>query len=94
MSYYPRPVDTSQVSLDPSLRDLVERLAANNHEVWAQRRFAEGWRYGTTRDGNAKMHPDLVPYEYLPESEKEYDRNSVIETMKMIVALGYSIEKR
>ena len=28
-----------------------------------------------------------------PEKEKEYDRNTAIETIKLIIALGYKIEK-
>jgi hypothetical protein len=34
-----------------------------------------------------------VPYADLPESEKEYDRNSVVETLKAILTLGYKIER-
>jgi hypothetical protein len=34
-----------------------------------------------------------VPYEELPESERTYDRNAVMETLKAIAALGYRIEK-
>ncbi len=40
-----------------------------------------------------KEHPCLVPYEELPESEKEYDRNAALQTLKAIVALGYGIKK-
>jgi hypothetical protein len=93
MTYTPRPIDTSGIELSPGLRDLIERLAANNHDNWAQQRIAEGWRYGPERDDGAKTHPDLVPYDKLPESEKEYDRRSVVETLKAIVASGYRIEK-
>lgn len=91
MSYCPCPVDTSRVELDSSLHALVERLAASNHDHWARQRMQEGWKYGAKRDDVAKTHPDLVPYERLSESEKEYDRTSVIETLKAIVALGYEI---
>jgi hypothetical protein len=35
-----------------------------------------------------------VPYENLSESEKEYDRVMVNETLKTILALGYRIAKR
>jgi len=33
-----------------------------------------------------------VPYSDLPESEKEYDGNTAMETLKAIVAFGYKIE--
>ncbi len=93
MTYRPRPLDTSDVVLPPDLADLVERLAENVHEVFVSRRLAEGWRHGPRRDDVRRENPTLVPYEALPESEKAYDRATVTETLKAIVALGYRIEK-
>jgi hypothetical protein len=90
-TYTPRPIDTSKVKLDPSLGDLLERLAAHNHDNWARQRIAEGWRFGPQRDDREKVHPDLVPYDQLSESEKEYDRITVVDTLKAVVALGYTI---
>jgi RyR domain-containing protein len=93
VTYTPRPIDTSRVSLSAEFDDLIERLAASNHDYWALQRIAEGWRLGERRDDRARTHPDLKPYDELPESEKGYDRVSVVETLKAIVALGYAIEK-
>ena len=39
-------------------------------------------------------HPCLVPYEELPEIEKDYDRNTAIGTLKLIQALGFDIVKK
>ena len=93
MYYKPSPIDTSGVRLPQSLEALGELLAKHAHDVWARQRLAEGWRYGSKRDDDRKEHPDLVPYEQLSESEKEYDRGTAMETLKAIVALGYRIEK-
>ena len=93
MEYRPEPIDTSAVFVDEQIQALTESLARNNHEVWAQRRLAEGWRYGPRRDDVRKEHPCLVPYSELPESEKEYDRSTVVETLKTILAMGFRIEK-
>ncbi len=93
MSYHPKPVDTSRISLDPEIMELMEVLAKNTHDVWARQRMAEGWRLGPTRDDAKKLHPSLVPYADLPESEKEYDRQTSLQTLKVIVALGYRISK-
>lgn len=92
MTYQPKPIDTSSVTLPEDLLALTERLAENAHDIWARQRIAEGWTYGPNRDDAAKKHPDLVPYCQLPEPEKEYDRNAAMETLKAIVALGYRIE--
>jgi hypothetical protein len=91
MTYQPTPIPTQDVVLPDALLELTERLAENTHEVWAQRRLAEGWTYGPRRDDSAKTHPCLVPYADLPESEKDYDRGTAMETLKAIIVLGYQI---
>jgi hypothetical protein len=93
MEYTPEPIDTSQVTLADDVMQLLERLAENNHDIWARQRIAEGWRYGPRRDDASKQHPDLVSYAELPESEKEYDRQAAAETLKAILALGYRIQR-
>ena len=93
MKYVPSPIDTSHVSLSPDLLALTELLARNTHEVWARQRLADGWRYGARRDDTAREHPGLVPYDQLPEAEREYDRGTAMETLKVIAALGFRIEK-
>jgi hypothetical protein len=91
--YKPNPIDTSQTSLPTGLEALVERLSENNHDHWAQQRMAEGWQYGPNRNDVSKQHPGLVPYSDLSESEKEYDRKTVVEAIKAIMALGYKVEQ-
>ena len=93
MTYTPAPIDTAGVELSFTLSELIERLAENNHDHWALQRITEGWRFGPERDDKARTHPDLKPYKELPDSEKAYDRISVVETLKAIIALGYRIEK-
>ena len=92
--YNPKPVDTSNVTLPKELLTLTEKIAENVHDVWAEGRIAEGWTYGEKKDAEKKTTPLLVPYDELSESEKEYDRNTAIETLKLIVKMGYRIEKK
>lgn len=92
MSYKPEPIDTTGVKLNDDIVELTELLAKNAHDIWAQQRMAEGWRYGPERSDARKEHPSLLPYEELTESEKDYDRNAAIQTLKAIIALGYRIE--
>lgn len=94
MQYKPNPIDTSKVEISEELVELTEQLAENAHDIWAQQRIVDGWTYGPKRDDLSKKHPDLVPYSDLPESEKEYDRRTAMETLKAIVAMGYRIEKQ
>ena len=91
--YKPKPIDTKDITLPEDLLALTEKIAENVHAVWAQGRISEGWTYGETKDPEKKTTPLLVPYAELADSEKDYDRNTAIETLKLIVNLGYSITK-
>ncbi|MGM9736042.1 MAG: RyR domain-containing protein [Candidatus Cryptobacteroides sp.] len=92
--YKPAPLDLSDVQLPDSLIDLTEAIAENTHEVWSQNRMKEGWTYGAERDDTNLRHPDLLPYSDLPDVEKEYDRATAMNAIKLIVKLGYKIEKK
>jgi RyR domain-containing protein len=91
--YRPEPVETSGIALDARIEPLIELLARNVHDVWAQERLAQGWTYGPARDDSKKQHPCLVPYEQLPESEKQYDRHVAVGTLKAITAFGYRLTR-
>jgi len=92
--YKPNPIDTSKVELPDDLLELTEKIAENVHENWSVGRIADGWTYGETRNDEMKTTPCLVPYSELTDSEKEYDRVTALQTLKLIVALGYRIEKK
>jgi class 3 adenylate cyclase/tetratricopeptide (TPR) repeat protein len=92
LSYKPAPFDASRITLSREISELRELLARNAHENWASLRMAEGWHYGPDRNEARKEHPGLIPFEELPESEKEYDRQTALETIKTLLALGYTIQ--
>ena len=92
--YFPVPIDTSDVQLSKEMQQLVEQLARNVHDNWAAGRIKEGWTYGPERDDKRKTHPCLVDYDELPDTEKEYDRSTAVETIKLILKLGWKIEKK
>lgn len=92
-NYTPQPIDTNDVMLPQELNDLAEMIAKNVHEVWSAGRIADGWTYGDERNDAEKLHPCLVPYEELTESEKAYDRNTAFETLRLITKLGFHISK-
>jgi ryanodine receptor 2 len=92
-NYIPQPIDTSDIQLPEELNPLLEAMAKNVHEIWAKERLAQGWTYGEKRDDAQKHHPCLIAYEDLPEEEKMYDRNTSVETLKLILKLGFKIKK-
>lgn len=92
-TYTPAPLDTRDIELPKELDELIEEMAHNVHDVWAQGRIAEGWTWGEQRDDKRKAHPCLVPYEELPDAEREYDRQTAVQTLKLILKLGFKIHK-
>jgi ryanodine receptor 2 len=91
--YTPQPIDTTDVKLPKELEQLVEQMSKNVHEVWAESRIKQGWTYGEKRSDELKTHPCLIPYEELLEVEKDYDRNTAVGTLKLILKLGFKISK-
>lgn len=91
MSYSPTPMNTAGLELPAELAALTERLAENAHDLWALERMAQGWSYGPTRDDARKLHPCLLPYADLADSEREFDRVTALGTLRAILALGYRI---
>jgi len=91
--YIPSPVDTTDVVLPESLDPYLEFIAANVHDTWAKGRMDAGWTYGPVRDEAKKQHPGLIPYFDLPESEKAYDRDTAISTLKFICRMGFMITR-
>ncbi len=74
-------------------KEIVESLAEQVHVTWMEGRIKDGWTYGAVRDDVHKKTPCIVPYNELPESEKEYDRNTVRTTVKALYSLGFCISK-
>ena len=91
--YNPQPIDVRDFPLDSDIKELIEAIAENSHDIWARQRMDEDWKYGPERDDKNKLHPDLVPYSDLPEKEKDYDRNTARGILQLIQRLGYKIVK-
>lgn len=90
-TYNPCPVNLDSIELPTTLENLIEQIAENVHDVWAKARIDEGWTFGHERNDQKKTHPCLVPYNQLPEIEKNYDRNTAINSIKLVIKLGYQI---
>lgn len=93
-TYNPKPIDLSDVELTEDLNELREAIAENAHDVWAAERQAQGWTYGPHRDDDKKETPCMLPYSQLPDSEKKFDRDMAMNTLKLVKKLGYDLIKR
>lgn len=93
MTYKPNPIDVSAAELPDFLKPLLEELSRHVHDTWAMNRIEEGWKFGPERDDRLKEHPNLIPYQDLLESEKNYDRKVVAAILKALIGLGYNLSK-
>ena len=92
--YEPSPIGLDDVELSEDLSELQEAIAENAHEIWAKNRRDQGWSYGPERNDQKKETPDMIPYCNLPESEKLYDREMAMQTLKLVKKLGCEIVKK
>ena len=93
-TYNPKLIDLENIELPEGFDELREAIAENAHDMWALERQSEGWTFGIERDDSKLETPDMIPYAQLPESEKQYDRLMAEDTLKLLIALGYKIEKK
>lgn len=92
--YEPSPISLDDVALPDDLSELQEAIAENAHEIWAKARTDQGWTFGLERNDAKKETPDMIPYCNLPESEKLYDREMAMQTLKLVKKLGFEIKKK
>ena len=93
MGHQPEPFEPFESPLPPELHELTEILARHVHDTWVRIRKAQGWTIGPERDDGRKEHPCLVPYDELPEEEKESDRQTTLATLRGLIAMGFEIRR-
>lgn len=69
----------------------VEDLAEVEHDRWRRERIAQGWTYGPQRNNLRKIHPDLVAWADLAESERDKDRDAVRAIPGILREAGYQV---
>ena len=72
---------------------VLEELAEMEHRRWMQDKQAEGWRYGK-RDEDLKTNPDMVPFDQLDESTREFIRVSVRSVPAYLKEIGYELYRK
>ncbi|XP_077437450.1 ryanodine receptor 2-like [Vanacampus margaritifer] len=89
----PQPIETSNVSVPERLEFVVNKYAEHTHEKWSLDKFANGWVHGEHLCESTKVHPLLKPYRALAEKDKEAYRWAIKETIKSMLAFGWTIER-
>uniref|UniRef100_A0A8C3RI39 Ryanodine receptor 3 n=1 Tax=Cyanoderma ruficeps TaxID=181631 RepID=A0A8C3RI39_9PASS len=94
-NFDPKPVSTSNLVLPEKLEYIVSKYAEHSHDKWAFEKVGtnSGWKYGVSLDENMKTHPLIRPFKTLAEKEKEIYRWPARESLKTMLALGWSLER-
>ncbi|XP_050555799.1 ryanodine receptor isoform X12 [Spodoptera frugiperda] len=90
--YDPQPINTSSVALNNDLNTIVQKFSEHYHDAWASRKIENGWVYGEGWSDSQKTHPRLKPYNMLNDYEKERYKEPVRESLKALLAIGWSVE--
>ena len=69
----------------------IEKLARNEHERWCREQMIQGWRYNEIRKDSEKLHPSLVPWEKLSETEQHKDREAIYAIPRILKEAGYGV---
>ncbi len=70
---------------------LLDELARDEHDRWMAAKTAAGWAYGPHTDELARRHDALLPWDDLPESQKDKDRALVIGIPAILSRCGYAV---
>ena len=86
----PGAVDTVTELYGP----VLEQLSELEHERWMRDKLKQGWRYGTARDADLKLSPEMVPYADLDPVTKEMIRQYVREVPGYLREMGYELYRK
>jgi voltage-gated potassium channel Kch len=72
--------------------DEIEVMASLEHERWCADQVRHGWKFAPgNKDIQNRTHPDLLPWENLPETEKEKNRIPSRELPSLLTRVGFSV---
>lgn len=71
--------------------DLLDQLAEDEHNRWMSAKAAAGWTYGTPTDRTARRHDAMIPWDHLPDGQKDKDRAMVAGIPAILSRCGYAV---
>ncbi|KAM9788018.1 ryanodine receptor 3-like isoform 5-T5 [Syngnathus typhle] len=92
-NFEPKPITTANIALPEKLEHFVNKYAEHSHEKWSAEKVLLGWKYGDCVDEKARIHPQLRTYKALTEKEKDIYRWPIRESLKSMLAMGWSIDR-
>jgi hypothetical protein len=71
----------------------LEMLSQAEHERWMRAKLADGWIHAPESNREKKQNRGLLPWDQLPEDEKEKERDMVRGIPVILARAGYAIVK-
>lgn len=72
---------------------ILDQLSELEHQRWMLDKQANGWSLGKL-DTQLRKHPDMIPYQQLDESVKDYIRVSVRNIPAYLKEIGYELYRK
>jgi hypothetical protein len=72
----------TETEVREAIKKNLEKMAEAEHIGWMEHRKRNGWQYDSERNDARKRHPSMRPYAELLETEKNKDRDSILEYQK------------
>lgn len=69
----------------------VEIMSIKEHDLWVEERESNGWVYAPVKNVERKESPYIAPWEQIPESIKEYDREPTRNIIRLVNAVGLNV---
>jgi hypothetical protein len=69
----------------------LDWLAEMEHERWMQAKLEAGWQFASQTDKDKRLHSSLVPWDKLPDGEREKDRRLVRAIPQILAKAGYAV---
>ena len=73
---------------DSETEDLLAQL---EHRRWMADKYLAGYSYGSKRDEDRMLHPDLIPWEQLSEPDREKDRDTIREIPRLLSLINQKV---
>jgi hypothetical protein len=73
------------------LKNNLELLARMEHDGWQEQKRKDGWTYSPVRNDDLREHDLLIPYDRLPEEQKDKDRQAIRDYPDLARLAGFRI---
>jgi len=76
------------VEIPDNIQMYMEEIAKEIHHSWVEWKVLEGFKYGSGKDYERKIHPHFLHWDDLPPEHRASDYLAARAALKALIALG------